>query len=236
MPGAVNSSRRSPRPVPAAEPGERVERLGHHRRRRGGQPPGHRQPVDRQVRVVRAAARPPRSASGPRSGPVQRSSRRWRTGRAGRGRRRTAPVEPAGDAQQHVRAHLVGLVHDRPRPAAVADGGPLGGGGDDDGAVGEVGRTCWPTVTLAVPADPAAAARSRCADSRPIAQLGCRCGQPVDQVVDLVVGLRDDISGSPAAASSRRGPHDQRRLAGAGRGVDDDAAVLAGRRAAPGPR
>jgi len=40
-------------------------------------------------------------------------------------------VEPVGDEQQQVGAHLVGLVHDGPCPAPVPDGCPLGRGPED---------------------------------------------------------------------------------------------------------
>lgn len=48
------------------------------------------------------------------------------------------PPESAGHGQQHIRPQLVGLIHDRPAPAPVGDGGSLGRGTDDDGLTIEV--------------------------------------------------------------------------------------------------
>ena len=48
--------------------------------------------------------------------------------------------------------------------------------------------------------------------------------EPCGQVVDLVVGLRDDDAAFPGAGQAGCRPDDERALAGAGRGVDDDAA------------
>ncbi len=51
-------------------------------------------------------------------------------------------AEQAGHAQQQVRAHLVGLIDDRPRPRVIRDlgHGPLMRGGQHDVAAVEVGQ------------------------------------------------------------------------------------------------
>src|SRR5690606_37337773 len=122
-----------------AELVERVEGRRDDRGRGGRQPPGDGQAVRADGGIVgehdrdRAHGGVPGQA-GPAAG-VHGGERVELTGIA----HEQAALEAVGDAQQHVRAHLVGLVDDGVLPGAFLDGGPLGGGADDHGAVVQIG-------------------------------------------------------------------------------------------------
>ena len=186
--------------------GERVERLGHHRRRGGGQPPRHRQPVHREARVVRSSTATALGI-GSQDRPVQRSVSTVENGSSWPGSpTNRALLEQAGDAQQQVRAHLVGLVDDRPRPVVREPGhwptwrrwrSPAGGRRGRRPRLRAGRSACRATRARRDVVRGATAGRS---------QLAVLAGQPVDQVVDLLVGLGDDHDPLAAAGQARRRP------------------------------
>ena len=141
--------------------------------------------------------------TGRRTGPPTAPRRRWRTGRAGRGRPRTAPARTARRRQQRVRAHLVRLVDDRPRPACRLDVGPLRGRGDDDRAARRGRRPACATVR---PAGSPAPCRTGCAAGavQPAdGERGSAAASRHDEVVDLLVRLRDDHQRLAGGGQSR---------------------------------
>ena len=134
-------------------------------------------------------------------------------------------VEQAGDAQQQVRAHLVGLVDDRPRPGSLrADRSPLVRGAEHHQAAGQVGRASWrPSRADAGPRGPRGCTHSRRAGRSPGPAVRRPAGRSRSSTCSLVCAMT--MTRSPAVGEVRRGAHDQRRLARTGRGVDDHTAV-----------
>jgi hypothetical protein len=102
------------------------------------------------------------------------------------------PLEQPGDLEEQIRAHLVRLVDDRPRPhlgIRLGDGGPLGRGRQDHGAVAQVrDRRAQLDVGPGYPvaADIGGGAQPPDQEVLPLV------GQAGDEVVDLLVGLAED--------------------------------------------
>jgi hypothetical protein len=115
-------------------------------------------------------------------------------------------LEPRRHPQQHVRAHLVRLVDDRPWPGAVVDVQPLCRSADRDRRIVEVrdligdidvrmGDALVPHVVL-------------CGQSSDTDIRRCLC-HAVDQVVDLLVGLGDHHDGVAPAGDLGSSAHHQ---------------------------
>ena len=213
-------------PGAGAERGERVERLARppaRPRRAAATTPAAGAPAGP---GCAAAAPRPRSASGPRSGrppvavhdrervelagvadeqrPLEQRRRRAaaRPSASGTPRRRS----PTARCRPSTQAHLA-AVRDAPRP----------------GRPGRRARRADRDVGQRQRCRPAARSRSPTA-GRPSAP-GAAAASRVDQVVDLLVGLRDDHQRLAGRGELAGGPHHQRGLAGARRRVHHHAAV-----------